>query len=83
MAAAAAAVLAALYFVPSASASPQHAPATASHTTTTGVPASQDLDLADTGSIDTKPYVIGGSGFLIIGAALVIDATRRARRAAL
>ncbi|MDD1063075.1 hypothetical protein NMG29_33635 [Streptomyces cocklensis] len=82
VAAAAAAVLAALYFVPSASASPQHAPATASHTTT-GVPASQHLDLADTGSIDTKPYVIGGSAFLVAGAALVVDATRRARRAAL
>jgi hypothetical protein len=81
VAAAAAAVLAALYFVPSASASPQHAPATASHTT--GVPASQHLDLADTGSIDTKPYVIGGSAFLVAGAALVVDATRRARRAAL
>jgi hypothetical protein len=80
VAAAAASVLAALYFVPSASASPQHAPATSTH----AVPASaQHLDLADTGSIDTKPYVIGGSAFLVAGAALVVDATRRARRAAL
>lgn len=75
-------MLAALYFVPSASASPQHAPATSSHATRTA-PSSQHLDLADTGSMDTKPYVIGGSGFLIIGAGLVVDATRRARRAAL
>ncbi|MBM9436413.1 hypothetical protein JT723_11235 [Streptomyces bryophytorum] len=80
VAAAAASVLAALYFVPSASASPQHAPATSAH----AAPASaQHLDLADTGSIDTKPYVIGGSAFLVAGAALVVDATRRARRAAL
>ena len=73
-------MLAALYFVPSASASPQHAPATSSHAAPA---ASQHIDLADTGSIDTKPYVIGGSAFLILGAGLVVDATRRARRAAL
>lgn len=47
------------------------------------MPASAHLDLADTGSIDTEPYVIGGSAFLVVGAALVVDATRRARRAAL
>jgi hypothetical protein len=83
VAAAAAAVLAALYFVPSASASPQHAPVAKQAHATGAVPASQDLDLADTGSIDTTPYVIGGSAFLVAGAALVVDATRRARRAAL
>jgi hypothetical protein len=82
VAAAAAAVLAALYFVPSASATPQHAPATSAHAAG-AVPTAQRLDLADTGSIDTKPYVIGGSAFLMVGAALVVDATRRARRAAL
>lgn len=74
-------MLAALYFVPSASASPQHATA-AAHSSGT-VQSSQHLDLADTGSIDTKPYLIGGSVFLVAGAALVIDATRRSRRAAL
>ena len=75
-------MLAALYFVPSASASPQHAPA-AAHSGGTTVRSSQHLDLADTGSIDTTPYVIGGSVFLVAGAALVVDATRRSRRAAL
>ncbi|SHK67083.1 LAETG motif-containing sortase-dependent surface protein [Actinacidiphila paucisporea] len=80
VAAVAASVLAALYFVPSASASPQHAPATSRH----AAPASaRQLDLADTGSIDTTPYVIGGSAFLVLGAGLVVDATRRTRRAAL
>ncbi|WUH91295.1 hypothetical protein OG900_15060 [Streptomyces sp. NBC_00433] len=75
-------MLAALYFVPSASASPQHAPATSPRHAAPAA-ASQHIDLADTGSIDTKPYVIGGSTFLILGAGLLVDATRRARRAAL
>ncbi len=76
-------MLAALYFVPSASAAPSHAPAASSSHARGAVPASAHLDLADTGSIDTEPYVIGGSAFLVVGAALVVDATRRARRAAL
>jgi hypothetical protein len=82
VAAAAASVLAALYFVPSASASSSHAEAapssvTAQATTTTA----QSGDLADTGAIDTKPYVIGGAVFLMAGAGLVLNAGRRSRQA--
>jgi hypothetical protein len=39
-------------------------------------------DLADTGAVDTTPYLVGGSAFLLVGAALVTEATRRGRRAA-
>ncbi|WP_407287746.1 hypothetical protein [Streptomyces sp. BP-8] len=34
--------------------------------------------LADTGSPDTTPYVVGGAGFLALGAALVAYSVRRA-----
>ncbi|MFC4032763.1 hypothetical protein ACFO3J_14885 [Streptomyces polygonati] len=83
VAAAAASVLAALYFVPSATASPVHpAPAhsTTSRTATaTGGSAPELGGLADTGAVDTKPYVIGGAAFLVAGAGLVLNAGRRAR----
>lgn len=38
-----------------------------------------DLVLADTGSIDTEPYLLGGTAFLGLGAALVVMAARRSR----
>jgi hypothetical protein len=89
VAAAAAAVLAALFFVPSASASPDNADAsaktgTAAHATThtTTSSSTQHIGLADTGSIDTKPYVIGGAAFLVAGAGLIVNAGRRTRRTA-
>jgi hypothetical protein len=83
VAAAAASVLAALYFVPSASASPSHdAPAKAptSQSARAGSPSAQLGGLADTGAVDTKPYLIGGAAFLAAGAGLVVNAGRRARR---
>ncbi|MEE4543580.1 hypothetical protein V2S66_16560 [Streptomyces sp. V4-01] len=83
VAAAAASVLAALYFVPSASASPSHdAPARAatSRSVTAGSPSAQLGGLADTGAVDTKPYLVGGAAFLVAGAGLVLNAGRRARR---
>jgi hypothetical protein len=87
VAAAAASVLAALYFVPSASASPSHdAPAkapTSRSTTTAGSPSAQLGGLADTGAVDTKPYLVGGAAFLVAGAGLVLNAGRRARRSEL
>jgi hypothetical protein len=43
----------------------------------------QDLYLADTGSVDTAPYLVGGTAFLGFGAALVAVATRRSRTTAL
>ncbi|KUL38607.1 hypothetical protein ADL22_17705 [Streptomyces sp. NRRL F-4489] len=35
--------------------------------------------LADTGSPDTTPYVVGGAGFLVLGAALVSYSVHRTR----
>lgn len=102
-------MLAALYFMPSASASPGHAPASSRVAThapaprpvaarvpltqqvAAPVPAAKTsgavdgpatgktLNLADTGSVDTTPYLLGGSLFLVVGAALVLNATRRTR----
>lgn len=80
VAAAAASVLAALYFVPSATASPDHdASAAKSATSHSTSRTAQHLGLADTGSIDTKPYVIGGAAFLVAGAGLIVNAGRRSR----
>jgi hypothetical protein len=92
VAAVAAAVLAALYFVPSAHAGPATAtvaattPATVSASTSaqgtaTTTQAEPAGSLAETGMIDTKPYVIGGGVFLLAGAGLVVNATRRSRHA--
>ncbi|GAB2599297.1 hypothetical protein GCM10027168_35360 [Streptomyces capparidis] len=39
--------------------------------------ADSGADLADTGSIDTDPYLWGGAGFIGVGAALVVFARRR------
>ena len=86
VAAAAASVLAALYFVPSASATPHHPTSSAASSATARTAASASnsaprLDLADTGAVDTKPYLIGGAAFLVVGAGLVLDAGRRSRAA--
>ncbi|MEV6005300.1 hypothetical protein AB0M29_00680 [Streptomyces sp. NPDC051976] len=90
VAAAAAAVLAAVFFVPSATASPGHdstAKTTSTSTKTNNTltvehHATAKVVLADTGAIDTKPYVIGGASFLVAGAGLILNAGRRARQAA-
>ena len=87
-AAAASSVLIALMFVPSASASdevsavpPQQPAASAPQQPENAQqPAGQregDLHLAATGSIDTTPYVLGGTVFLAAGTALVLYARRR------
>lgn len=75
VAAAAASILGALYFVPSASATAERPPTTAARQATTIT----EQQLADTGSVDTTPYVIGGAAFLAVGAALLVNASRRAR----
>ena len=86
-AAAAGALLAAIYFVPSASASatverPEHArtarTAAAPARTTAVRSGSSHANLADTGSVDTTPYVVGGTAFLGMGAALLLASRRRA-----
>jgi hypothetical protein len=91
VAAAAAAVLAAVFFVPSATASPGHDSTAKTTSTSTSTKTSNTLTvehhatakvvLADTGAIDTKPYVIGGASFLVAGAGLILNAGRRARQA--
>lgn len=109
---AAATVLGALWFVPSAHASAEHSgpdgatasnaaspqatqqaraiSAAASDTPTgsaepaTAAPsdastASGGAALADTGSVDTTPYVVGGTLFLGVGAGFVVYSVRRER----
>lgn len=88
-------LLGALWFVPSANANqeePSQRPSTTSTVTATPTPVSEGSDategagdhtqLADTGSIDTTPYVIGGTLFLGLGAGFVTYSVRRERTAA-
>ncbi|MDN3297668.1 hypothetical protein QWM81_27245 [Streptomyces ficellus] len=77
-------LLGALWFVPSANATVEQAPAEQHGTrTSTTAKAQQQLVLADTGSVDTTPYVIGGTAFLGIGTGLVAFAVRRGAHTAL
>ncbi|WP_343243723.1 hypothetical protein [Streptomyces sp. SID13726] len=81
-------LLGALWFVPSANAS-QDAPARtepsvqataqARATTTSADTVTDDTRLADTGSFDTTPYVVGGTLFLTLGAGFVVYSVRRER----
>ena len=75
VAVAAAAILGALYFIPSASATAEHPPTTAVRQ----APATSRQQLAETGRVDTTQYLIGGTAFLGVGAALLVDASRRSR----
>jgi LPXTG-motif cell wall-anchored protein len=85
-AAAAGALLAAIYFVPSASATVEHpghahaarTGAAAATARTSAVRGGSHTDLADTGSVDTTPYVVGGTAFLGMGVALLLASRRRA-----
>ncbi|WP_432097579.1 hypothetical protein [Streptomyces sp. bgisy100] len=84
---AAGSMLFALWFVPSANATvgdpgaaPQNQPTTQQvHTPDASGAGRQQLSLADTGSVDTTPYLVGGTLFLGLGAALVSVAARRSR----
>ncbi|WP_266394378.1 LPXTG cell wall anchor domain-containing protein [Streptomyces canus] len=81
-------LLGALWFVPSANAS-QDSPARtepspqvtaqARVTTTSTETSVDDTRLADTGSFDTTPYVVGGTLFLTLGAGFVVYSVRRER----
>ncbi|GAA1883697.1 LAETG motif-containing sortase-dependent surface protein [Streptantibioticus ferralitis] len=86
--AAAGGLLAALCFVPSASATVEHpSPArqdvthhkSAPRNGTLGEPKAPTdaMNLADTGSVNTTPYVVCGTGFLVAGAALLVVSRRR------
>ncbi|MBE1599643.1 hypothetical protein [Streptomyces stelliscabiei] len=73
-------LLGALWFVPSANATQEVA--VREQTTTTSDTASTTGDtreLADTGSPNTTPYVIGGTAMLGLGAAFVAYSIRRER----
>ncbi|WP_246101388.1 hypothetical protein [Streptomyces cyaneus] len=90
---AAGALLGALWFVPSANATgdepartePSAAPST--QVTQQARAASESTDdtaedstrLADTGSFDTTPYIVGGTAFLALGAGFVAYSVRRER----
>lgn len=73
-------LLGALWFVPSANATQEAA--VREQTTTTSETAASTGDtreLADTGSPNTTPYVIGGTAMLGLGAAFVAYSIRRER----
>jgi LPXTG-motif cell wall-anchored protein len=77
-------LLGALWFVPSANASQDEAARTqvtqqARATTVESSQAGDDTRLADTGSFDTTPYVVGGTASLALGAGFVIYSMRRER----
>ncbi|MGP3985137.1 hypothetical protein [Streptomyces sp. KR80] len=81
---AAGSVLCALWFVPSANATVEDSGPARSRVETAAAEkspqgGSQDLALADTGSVDTTPYLVGGTVFLGIGAVMVAATARRSR----
>ncbi|MEU6392707.1 hypothetical protein [Streptomyces sp. NPDC046939] len=75
-------LLAALWFVPNASATAEH-PTTPDQggqaATAADTRSEQELRLADTGTFDTTPYVIGGTAFLGLGVGFVAYSVRRGR----
>ncbi|MGC9535515.1 hypothetical protein [Streptomyces sp. UG1] len=90
---AAGALLTALWFVPSANATGDEPAGTEPSATPsaqmtqqaraasdgTGGSSADDTRLADTGSFDTTPYVVGGTAFLTLGAGFMIYSVRRER----
>jgi hypothetical protein len=57
----------------------QQARATSQDTEAAGDTTVADTRLADTGSFDTTPYVVGGTLFLTVGAGFVVYSVRRER----
>ncbi len=74
-------VLCALWFVPTADATPEHQPPLHTVVTQRQSPAVDELALADTGGPDTTPYLFGGVAFVAAGGALVTGAVRASRTA--
>jgi LPXTG-motif cell wall-anchored protein len=85
-------LLCALWFVPTANATgdepartaPSAAPSSQVTTqarvaSTTADATGTEVQLADTGSFDTTPYVVGGTLFLGVGAGFVVYSVRRER----
>nr|WP_037645228.1 LPXTG cell wall anchor domain-containing protein [Streptomyces sp. SID5469] len=90
-------LLCALWFVPSANATQDTSGQQQTSTTVTQTSTNTDSDsdsgagtdstsldaqLADTGSIDTTPYLVGGTLFLGLGAGFVAYSVRRERMTA-
>ncbi|MFH0242617.1 hypothetical protein ACGRHY_09280 [Streptomyces sp. HK10] len=78
-------LLCGLWFVPSANATGDGEPAgTAASRAQAGAQVQTgsggELLLADTGSFDSTPYLVGGLGFLGAGAALLVNARLRSGR---
>ncbi|CAL9509870.1 hypothetical protein SUDANB106_03639 [Streptomyces sp. enrichment culture] len=85
-------LLCGLWFVPSANATGDGEPAAAASRAQAGAQVQTQAQaqsqtgsggevlLADTGSFDTTPYLVGGLGFLGAGAALLVNARVRAGR---
>ncbi|MFJ7066700.1 LAETG motif-containing sortase-dependent surface protein [Streptomyces sp. NPDC101115] len=72
-------LLCALWFVPSANATGDQSRADGSRSAVTE--GQDDGRLAETGGLDTTPYVLGGALFLGVGAGFVTLAMRRGGRA--
>ncbi|GGT83756.1 MULTISPECIES: hypothetical protein [Streptomyces] len=69
-------LLCALWFVPSANATDEDRTAATRRESVAAEPR-----LAETGGVDTTPYVLGGTGFLVVGTGFVTLAMRRGGRA--
>ena len=78
---AAGALLGALWFVPSANATQDEAPIRTQPTDTTKSTNSARTELADTGSPNTTPYLVGGTTLLGLGAAFIAYSIRREHEA--
>ncbi len=68
-------LLCALWFVPSANATAEREGSEQQRTAAAAT--SENLRLADTGTFDTTPYLVGGTTFLGIGVGFVTYAVRR------
>jgi hypothetical protein len=68
-------LLCALWFVPSANATAERE--AVQRQDSAAAASSQGLTLADTGTVDTTPYLVGGTAFLGIGVGLVTYSVRR------
>ncbi|MEU3693421.1 hypothetical protein [Streptomyces narbonensis] len=74
-------LLCALWFVPSANATDEQAGVQVGVGIVHGDPAADGARLAETGNLDTTPYLLGGTGFLGVGAGFVALAMRQRGRA--
>ncbi|MFF5974064.1 hypothetical protein ACFY7C_21335 [Streptomyces sp. NPDC012769] len=75
-------LLCALWFVPSANATGEQYAADRAAAASTGAETpAEEARLAETGGIDTTPYLLGGTAFLGVGAGFVTLAMRRGGRA--